>query len=1256
MVVKKLLLVFVLSAGVAIAQPVSFTGTVSTDLADEDNWEGGALPTAEDVAVVDFSKLNGATEITNSTDQAFAGLVLTNLPGTVTLWGTNTTASTPTTLTLGADGWRIHHTPETATKTDTKLYLNLNLATAAEQTWSFVDEYYIYFNGTISGTAPLTITSDYYLIHNVAPGYGGKIRYTYKNKTYHYVRLCRKGAWANDVEVTSGRMEFVFTDTATWQEIFPGRKVQQGATLLLTQPKEPQITFEDGDSYQGGDFVVDKGRFTQTGGAVTSSVQVGYSEYTSLYEMRGGALKTSQLVIGNAARTDWTTNQEFRLIGGEVFADRVELGWRARGNVMSHVDLSVREGSLTIADSTAVDGGFHLGSNRKNTGESRNAGSVSGGYRQTGGTVKTPQVSLGAYVGTNIEEWIPPTNCWVTLAMDGGLLDVGARGFNAVVDRWNARPEGDTTTQVNSRYRISFKSGTLAAYKPFTSELDFIIPVNTNTTPFVVDTRANDVTFAAPIWGAGNLEKKGAGTLTLVDASRYTGRLAVKEGTLKLMGAASTDDTVDGERCFVWRAEDAVKGLEEGAEIETWPDATGTRTAVYDDVVSKKNGVVNGDPVTKPMVELNAFNGHAGVKFNQSALKIAKADNPIAGSTNWTVCVVLKTDSPGLGSSPSWYLARGVVGREEGGVPNDWALVFDANGHFGGGLGIKHGSSDTALYTSAANYADGQPHVVFYSLDCNGVRTITVDGEVKSNTVTLDPSNKSPRTAIDMYLGVHNIADGGPKKFAFIGSVAEFRFYPDKALTASERAGLGAALAAKYGASNAVGATGGAGTQKGELVQTAVDAPMPDDGAAAWDADSLDSLGDGAAVASWTAQDGNRVANLETGCLQMTSGQDLTTTVKTGIQAPTLVKGAFNGHHGVRFSGYQALGIPAADSPVSGKTAWSVAMVFRTTETNHPGASAQFYLGRGLFGAELPSNTRADWGVTFWANQGRVLAGYGGKGTGQGDNNLLSRAWDLNDGEPHVLVATFDTTTGAVTILVDGVGVRQNGNKCTVETPRDAMRVLIGSINTDCFFRGDIAAFRLYDHALTLEESDALLAYWNDRYAIPPSPKNSHAAFESGRLGLGAKEIAVDADATLVLPVARTAPFALQAGQRLTVSGAVKGTLGVGAGGVLDLTANPAAELDGLWLQDGGVVKASFNQTAPIALSSFRAEGTPVIELTDRPAQVPATFTLFTYAGDASLAEGLAWTVTGASRASTVVVEDGKVMVRTAVGTLLIVR
>ena len=388
----------------------------------------------------------------------------------------------------------------------------------------------------------------------------------------------------------------------------------------------------------------------------------------------------------------------------------------------------------------------------------------------------------------------------------------------------------------------------------------------------------------------------------------------------------------------------------------------------------------------------------------------------------------------------------------------------------------------------------------------------------------------------------------------------------------------------------------------------------------------------------------------------MTGAADLTTAVNGGIQAPRLVKDALNGHPVVRFNGNTALGIPAADSPVSGQTAWTVAMVFRTGDTVHPGTGRQFYLGRALFGAELPGVDRADWGVTFWNEQGRVLAGYGGQNAGKADRNFASRAWDLNDGEPHILIATFDTDAGVVDVQVDGVGVPERQQACSPATPREAVRVLIGSMNTDYGFEGDIAAFRLYGRVLSDAEKAALLDGWTDRFAVPPSPRSAHAAFASGRLGLGATNIAVAAGAALVLPVARTAPFTLKDGQRLTVAGAVKGTLGVGAGGVLDLAAVQPTACDGLWLRDGGTVRASLGRTTPVALGTFRAEGRPVLELVDVPAKMPATYTLFTYTGDATLTEGLEWTLEGASPASRVVVEDGRVTVRTAIGTTVILR
>ncbi len=1233
-----------LGFGVLAGQVATFTGAVSTDLADAANWNGGTVPGDDAVAVVDFAKLGGATAVTNSADLALAGLVLTNLPPNATLWGTNAQTAAMTTLTLGASGLRTHRLPGAASN----LTVNAHLATAAEQAWSCVDEHQLVFNGTITGTALLTITNDHYVLHNTPPNYGGRIRYgTHSPNADNRACLVRKGVWAQEVEMLRGRLELRFTDTADWGGIFPGRTVRQSATCLLTLPGTPRVAFNDGDAYASPDywFVVDTGAFTQNGGAITSQVQVGYSSYASLYEMKGGSMRTKNLVVGHETRTTWMTNQEFRLTGGTVEADAVNLVWRANGYPGSHADMTIRGGTLTVADSSSSGGGLILGRSRRETYMRADAASPSGAFRQTGGTVKTPQVAVGASGGDSATRLAPLTNSWVTLALDGGRFDVGARGFNLNAARWNVVEDGADAG--NARYRVSLKSGTLAAYAPFTSELDFVIPPNA--APLTVDTREHDVTFAAPLWGSGAVEKTGTGTLTVLDGTRHRGRIDVKAGALKLVGAASADDTVDGAACWLWRADDAVQDLADGAEIETWPDTTGARTAVYDRI--SKNDVA----VTKPTVERNAFNGHAGVAFNQSALKVAADLNPLAGATNWTVCVVLKTSTVGLGNGREWYQARGVLGREEAGIVNDWGLVFDQNGHFGAGLGVR-GGKDSCLYAARANAADGVPHVVFYSLGADGTRTLVVDGEVRRDAVSLDAETKSPRNKADIYFGVQNIGDSGPKHYAFIGTIAEIRFYPDKALTPGERAGLGATLAAKYGASSDVVGTGGDEALKGELAQTAAEAPMPDDGAAAWDADSLAALDDGAAVESWLSLDGARVADLATGRLRMTGAADLATAVNGGVQAPRLVKDALNGHPVVRFNGSTALGIPAADSPVSGQTAWTVAMVFRTGDTVHPGTGRQFYLGRALFGAELPGVDRADWGVTFWNEQGRVLAGYGGQNAGKADRNFASRAWDLNDGEPHILIATFDTDAGVVNVQVDGVGVPERQQACSPATPREAMRVLIGSMNTDYGFEGDIAAFRLYGRVLTEAEKTALLDGWTDRFAVPPSPRSAHAAFASGRLGLGATNIAVAAGAALVLPVAGTAPFTLKDGQRLTVAGAVKGTLGVGAGGVLDLTAAQPTACDGLWLRDGGTVRASLGRTTPVALGTFRAEGRPVLELVDVPAKMPATYTLFTYTGDATLAEGLEWTLEGASPASHVVVEDGRVMVRTAIGTTVILR
>ena len=155
--VRKLLSACLLGGcGVLAAADIAFTGGgdgAGTDLADAANWAGGALPGAEDVAVVDLSRATSGATLTCSADLALGGLVLTNL-----------TASTATlqserTLTLGAQGFSVHvQGVNLAARGLRGVEFKLPLATAAAQTWTF-NGMPARFHSTISGTAGLTIST-----------------------------------------------------------------------------------------------------------------------------------------------------------------------------------------------------------------------------------------------------------------------------------------------------------------------------------------------------------------------------------------------------------------------------------------------------------------------------------------------------------------------------------------------------------------------------------------------------------------------------------------------------------------------------------------------------------------------------------------------------------------------------------------------------------------------------------------------------------------------------------------------------------------------------------------------------------------------------------------------------------------------------------------------------------------------------------------------------------------------------------------
>ena len=221
-----------------------------------------------------------------------------------------------------------------------------------------------------------------------------------------------------------------------------------------------------------------------------------------------------------------------------------------------------------------------------------------------------------------------------------------------------------------------------------------------------------------------------------------------------------------------------------------------------------------------------------------------------------------------------------------------------------------------------------------------------------------------------------------------------------------------------------------------------------------WVADSL-AGSNGTPVSSWTD-----------GVLGKTATQN-----SAGNQ-PQLYTNVFNGHGVVRFSSAssQFLTVAAADSPISGATDFTLAMVFRTST---PGISAgSFFQNTGLLGAEQP-NIVTDWALCL--NGSELGLGLGAGSTScAGDVSLYGGT--VTDGNPHI--AMYVRSGSIVRLYVDGVIVAEQNSLCTAA--RGDYNFQIGAMTTSSgFFTGDIAEIELYNRALTSWEivsADSVLA------------------------------------------------------------------------------------------------------------------------------------------------------------------------------------
>lgn len=226
-------------------------------------------------------------------------------------------------------------------------------------------------------------------------------------------------------------------------------------------------------------------------------------------------------------------------------------------------------------------------------------------------------------------------------------------------------------------------------------------------------------------------------------------------------------------------------------------------------------------------------------------------------------------------------------------------------------------------------------------------------------------------------------------------------------------------------------------------------AAAPASPVAIWNADSI-AGNTGDMVTTWTDTVGGKVA-----------------TQNGAGNLPTLALAELGTHNTVHFNGAQTQSLQVADvdSPISGATNFSIAVVFKSS-TAGAGGEGQWYQNTGIVDAEQPGTTE-DWGIVLNGN-GRVGVGIGSTA---GDRTSYSTQTGLADGTAHVVILSR-SDAGTYTLSVDGQTV---GGASADTTARNLSRFLFGAIQTNGnYFTGDIAQVDMFNSALNSAQVNVL--------------------------------------------------------------------------------------------------------------------------------------------------------------------------------------
>ena len=1236
----------------AVAAEIAFTGadaSAPTDLSSPGNWDGGALPGSGDVGVVDYSTYAGGNTLSVSTDMALAGLRITNASAAVTMTGAGT-------LSLGADGLAYD-----AAQTFT---LRVPVAVTAPQFWNFALGTFESWS-TISGTDALCVTNCGIVNFRAAPQFDGDLT-CFAMGVRHYTtgKVARKlvTRMSTGKDQKDNHNYFLFGGETRWSDMFTGGTYEyinwrRFFLSVTNNAVEVPSVIMDSDSdylYQNGPYRtgVSAGRFDQRAGKLYSSAYgfaVGtpdnegfinnHGDYPAEYRISGSALfDMAYLFVGGGSQK--AANHPFVVQNGGTV--KVGKGLYVGGDTSS---ATPGFGEYVMSNGTLTAGISNNGSDHKTRGivlcqPFGGVGTAPGVVTLAGGSVSAWAVKFGPDSAAWGAAAPAVNNGFGLFEMKGGTLDLRATGFSLGAG-WNK-------TATNSTYRINLSGGQVDFAAAQTIKTDLFFPPGGNGA--TLNTGTHDVRVDAAISGDGTIRKAGAGRLTLKDANRFTGNIDV-EGAVMVPGTVdlSMAPAASGDDCWTWTADSLTNAFAHGDTVASWPDDVHGLSAVdwtNANCIAYQHASSYSYKGKLPTLATNGyFNGHAAMNFNNACLLVPAAGNPLAGETNFTMVVVFRPNNI-HGNDNMWYGHTFFAGTDYEYSADVPVFTYDGSGRLMLGLVTFPDGNTRGAYTirsrgtkdlnNSVNVAVATIRGLEFELNLNGY----VTNRNVSAQYTSRPMFKRGTVSLPLCFGGHF-----PDSINFRSSnqfIPEIRIYKGRTFSVAEQNAIVGELLQKY-RGDAAGRdeliqeanNGIAGALNGETAPA-----VPVATAGEWTADSLDGvLDDGATVTAWPNADGTKTA----------------TAAIANAPGPKLVKDALNGRSVLRFDGTQALAVPAAESPVAGQSAYTVAVVFRTTTDGTGVNTFHWLLTKGLVSAK----------ATNWTTEDFVLA-FGAEGTVGGDygatNGSSYYIWDrrpfrLHDGLPHVVVMSV-TADKVMRLMVDG---RIHEKTFTAGgTARAARDVLFGAMSPGYgYFTGDIAAVRLYGESLDAEQMATLSEHYAHAYGFRLMPKLAPGGMPVAANGLGATNIHVAAGAVFKVPMSADSPFSFTHGVgRLTGDGLFLGSYRYAAGSTLDTSAE-MADVEDLQIV-GATLRFSPGEALPWTSSGLsRVSGEIAVDVSgwEGVSSIPSRVTLAEF-DPAAVEPGTVFTRKGLNNGTTIVYDPvtGALQMDTLTGLRIIFR